>query len=64
MHTTEQIIFAITAAGILGDAKRAAQSYDFGGLKFIIRAALDLPLDQSDWIRFGVLDDVAQAISN
>ena len=64
MHTTEQIIFAITTAGVLGDAERAAQTYDFGGLKFIIRAALDLSLAQSDWIRFGVLADVAQALSN
>ena len=62
MYTTEQIVFAITTSGVLRDAERAAQTFDFGGLKFIMRAALGLSLADSDWIRYGVIHDLASAL--
>jgi hypothetical protein len=68
MFTTANIkstIAAITAAGCLEDAERSAKTFDFGGLKFIVRAAIswvdgvDVPQDD---IRLGFLCDLATAL--
>lgn len=62
MYTTEQIIHAITTAGCLGDLEHNLDIGNVGGVKFIIRACLDISLADSGWINFGVILDLHDAI--
>lgn len=61
--TTDELKFCLITAGVLGDATRAAQSYDYGGLKFIVRAATDCPIADAGWLTFGVLDALARNLT-
>ena len=61
--TTDELKFCITTAGLLGDAKRAAQSFDYGGLKYITQIATACPIKNSGWLTFGVLDDLANSLT-
>lgn len=59
---TNEIIDHLVQAGLMKDARNAALSYDYGGLKYIARAALGLAPANSNWLTFGVLDDLAAAV--
>lgn len=63
VKTTEEIKFCLTTAGLLADAVAAAQSYDYGGLKYITRTALGLTVAASGWLTFGVLDNLARDLA-
>jgi hypothetical protein len=58
MYTTEQIIHAVTTAGCLADLEHNLEIGNTGGVKFIIRACLEIPLAESGWITFGVICDL------
>jgi hypothetical protein len=63
MYTTEQIIHAITTAGCLGDLEHNLEIGNVGGVKFIIRACLNISLADSGWITFDTVYDLHKAIS-
>jgi hypothetical protein len=58
MYTTDEIIHAVTTAGCLGDLEHNLKISNNGGVKFIIRACLNLPIAESDWITLGVILDL------
>lgn len=62
MHTTEEIIHAVTLTGCLEDLKHNLAIGNTGGAKFIVRACLGLDLANSDWINLGVILDLHDAI--
>ena len=62
MKAINEIIDHLVQAGLMKDARNAALSYDYGGLKYIARAALGLAPANSNWLTFGVLDDLAAAV--
>jgi hypothetical protein len=55
MYTNKQIIHAITTAGCLEDLKHNLSICNSGGVKFIIRACLDISIADSDWINHLVI---------
>jgi hypothetical protein len=57
-YTTDEIIFAVSTAGCLGDLEHNLDIGNTGGVKFIIRACLKISLADSDWINFGVILDL------
>ena len=58
MYTNEQIIHAVTAQGCLDDLKHNLKISNNGGVKFIIRACLNLSIADSAWITLGVILDL------
>lgn len=62
-YTTAQMIEAIRANDVMGDAIHAVKHYDMGGLKFIVRACLNISINDDGWMKFGVLYDLSQAIN-
>lgn len=62
MHTTEQIIQAVTNMGCLGDLIHNIDIGNVGGAKFIIRACMNISLTDADWINFGVILNLHDAL--
>jgi hypothetical protein len=54
------IISKIKATDLMGHAVYAANHYDYGGLVYIIRIALDA--DRTFTMKFGEVDDLANLI--